>query len=261
MASGDSAENYAVFRECISSIIVGRSSQHKPNKAPKRRSYKAKSARRKDNAESRDVSSDSISSAAEEENPEELADFIDFIASEIFSTLPEPLQTLSYSAIQHSPALAETYSLPLTPSHLESLSNPLPTSIADTLTTYTPTLEAPDLLARALTEYIPGVTRPPPVWANTRKSACEICERDWIPLSYHHLIPRGVHEKVIKKGWHDEWMLNSVAWLCRACHSFVHRMASNEELAREWYTVGRILEREDVRDWARWVGRVRWKAR
>ncbi|KAL4972164.1 hypothetical protein BDW66DRAFT_144716 [Aspergillus desertorum] len=184
-----------------------------------------------------------------------------FLATEIFTTLPSPLQTLSYSAIQHSPALSTTYSLPLTQSILESLSNPLPSTITDTLSTYTPDLEAPSLLSKALTEYISAVTRPPPVWAKTRASACEICERDWIPLSYHHLIPRGVHDKVIKKGWHDEWMLNSVAWLCRACHSFVHRMASNEELAREWFTVERILEREDVQDWARWVRRVRWKAR
>ena len=105
-----------------------------------------------------------------------------------------------------------------------------------------------------------AVTAGPPVWATTRTDACEICERDWIPLSYHHLIPRAVHAKVVKRGWHAEWVLGSVAWLCRACHSFVHRMASNEELAREWYTVERILEREDVRDWARWVGRIRWKA-
>lgn len=112
-----------------------------------------------------------------------------------------------------------------------------------------------------LSEYTSSVTTGPPAWASTRADACEICERDWIPLSYHHLIPRGVHAKVVKKGWHDEWMLNSVAWLCRACHSFVHRMASNEELAREWFTVERICEREDVRDWAMWVGRVRWKAR
>ncbi|KAL2821055.1 hypothetical protein BJX63DRAFT_254061 [Aspergillus granulosus] len=261
MAASDSADNYAVFRECVSSIVVARNSQHKPNKAPKRKSYKVKSTKRNNNADSRDISSSSISSTTETESPEELADFIDFIASEIFNTLPDPLQNLSYSAIQHSPALAETYALPLTSAHLESLSNPLPTSITDTLTTYTPTLEAPDLLSRALTEYIPAVTRPPPIWANTRKSACEICERDWIPLSYHHLIPRGVHEKVIKKGWHDEWMLNSVAWLCRACHSFVHRMAGNEELARDYFTIERILEREDVQNWARWVGRVRWKAK
>jgi hypothetical protein len=123
--------------------------------------------------------------------------------------------------------------------------------------------DVPDFMHRVLNEYVPAVTMPPPVWATTRAAvdACEICERDWIPLSYHHLIPRGVHAKVRRKGWHGDWMLNSVAWLCRACHSFVHRMASNEELAREWFTVDRILEREDVRVWAKWVGRVRWKAR
>ncbi|KAL4811526.1 hypothetical protein BDV18DRAFT_129549 [Aspergillus unguis] len=265
MASSDSTDsNYAVFRECVSSVIIARSNQHKPSKT-KRKQHRQKTARRKGNAESADESSSSSTPAAatatEGENPEELADFIDFIASEIFTALPDNLQTLSYSAVQHSPALSTAYSVPLAHSTLESLSNPLPSSIHDTLATYTPDLDAITLLNKALTEYIPSVTRPPPVWASTRASACEICERDWIPLSYHHLIPRGVHDKVRKKGWHDEWMLNSVAWLCRACHSFVHRMASNEELAREWFTVERILEREDVRDWARWVGRVRWKAR
>ncbi|KAL4866372.1 hypothetical protein BDV12DRAFT_135574 [Aspergillus spectabilis] len=260
MAFPDPSESkYAVFRECVSGIIVARSNQHKPSKTPKRKAYKSRISKKKDTVKSTDQSS--TSDPIEEESPEELADFIDFIASEIFTTLPIPLQTLSYSAIQHNPTLSNTYSIPLTPQILESLSNPLPSTITDTLATYTPTLESPSLLNKTLTEYIPAVTRPPPVWANTRASACEICERDWIPLSYHHLIPRGVHEKVIKKGWHDEWMLNSVAWLCRACHSFVHRMAGNEELAREWFTVERILERDDVRDWARWVGRVRWKAR
>ncbi|KAL5047987.1 hypothetical protein BDW71DRAFT_205931 [Aspergillus fruticulosus] len=260
MAS-DAEFNYAVFRECVSSVIIARSNQHKPSKA-KRKASKIKAAKRKGNADSAKESSAPCTPApAEEENPEELADFIDFLAMEIFTTFPIPLQTLSYSAIQHSPALLTTYSLPLNHSILESLSNLLPSTITDTLSTYTPDLEPLSLLNKVLTEYIPAVTRPPPVWAKTRASACEICERDWIPLSYHHLIPRGVHDKVIKKGWHDEWMLNSVAWLCRACHSFVHRMASNEELAREYFTVERILEREDVRDWARWVGKVRWKAR
>ncbi|KAL3437959.1 hypothetical protein BDV09DRAFT_192592 [Aspergillus tetrazonus] len=257
----DAESNYAVFRECVSSVIIARSNQHKPSRA-KRKASKIKAAKRRGNPDSTDETSPpSTPAPAEEENPEELADFIDFVATETFTTLPTSLQTLSYSAIQHSPALSTTYSLPLTHSTLESLSNPLPSTITDTLSTYTPDFEPPSLLNKVLTEYIPAVTRPPPVWAKTRASACEICERDWIPLSYHHLIPRAVHDKVIKKGWHDEWMLNSVAWLCRACHSFVHRMASNEELAREWFTVDRILEREDVQDWARWVGRVRWKAR
>ncbi|KAL4794177.1 hypothetical protein BDV19DRAFT_390454 [Aspergillus venezuelensis] len=261
MATAHSSENYAVFRECVSSVIIAKSNRHKPKKTPRRRSYRASKAAKRKDAESEDRSS--ANSSAEEEDPDELADFIDFIASEIFSTFPEELKTLSYSALQHSPALADTYFIPLSHTTLEFLSNPLPSSIPDTLQTYgySPDLDPPSLLSKVLTEYIPSATRPPPVWVTTRAEACEICDRDWIPLSYHHLIPRGVHEKVRKKGWHDEWMLNSVAWLCRACHSFVHRMAGNEELAREWFTIERILEREDVRDWARWVGRVRWKAR
>jgi hypothetical protein len=38
-------------------------------------------------------------------------------------------------------------------------------------------------------------------------------------------------------------------------------MATNEELAREYFTVDLIMERGDVQDWAKWVGRVRWKAK
>ena len=82
-----------------------------------------------------------------------------------------------------------------------------------------------------------------------------------MPLTYHHLIPREVHKKVLKRGWHEEAVLNSVAWLCRPCHSMVHRMESNEELARRWYTVEKLLEREDVQRWRVWVGRQRWGVR
>jgi hypothetical protein len=117
------------------------------------------------------------------------------------------------------------------------------------------------LISSVIPDYIAVVTTPPPIWSNTRASACEICDRGWIPLTYHHLIPKQVHEKALKRRWHEEWKLNSVAWLCRACHSFVHRLAGNEVLAKELYTIDLLLEREEVQAWAKWVGRVRWKAR
>jgi len=41
----------------------------------------------------------------------------------------------------------------------------------------------------------------------------------------------------------------------------VHKIESNECLAREWYTVELLEGREDVQSWVKWVGRVRWKAR
>ncbi|RAL09541.1 HNH endonuclease [Aspergillus homomorphus CBS 101889] len=218
-----------------------------------------------------------------------------FLASETFPALPPDLQTLTYtpppttsSNTNPPPSTSTSTSTPnpdtentqTTPEDARTLAETLctttlPPSVPDTLTAYalldTPTTTSPNaheandnlttFFTPILAEYIAATTKPPPVWATTRKEACEICARDWIPLSYHHLIPRSVHAKALKKGWHPEWMLNSVAWLCRACHSFVHRMASNEELAREWFTVERILEREDVLSWASWVGRVRWKSK
>lgn len=267
-------DNYTVFRECLSSAIVARS-EGKPS--TKRRPKAKRNGRR-------EIPS-TTNNSTERADPEELAEFIDvhaptrsepdrpnnsvkFIAAETFASFPNPVQTISYAALQHDTSL-NVYvppdpDTPLDSSVLESICATIPVTVTDTLAVYGLMPDAADFLefiSPVLTEYITSVTTGPPAWAATRADACEICERDWIPLSYHHLIPRGVHAKVVKKGWHDEWMLNSVAWLCRACHSFVHRMASNEELAREWFTVDRILEREDVRSWANWVGRVRWKAR
>ncbi|KAJ5611693.1 hypothetical protein N7528_008798 [Penicillium herquei] len=253
-----SHENYTVFRECLSSAIVARSEEPKT----KRRTKVKRNGRKEVTVASSEVVT------TERANPEELAEFIDFIASETFTSFPEDLQTISYAAVQHDSNLAKTYvppdkDTPLESAVLESICSVTPVDVIDSLFVYglmADRADFPEFISPVLSEFISSVTSAPPVWATTRTDACEICDRDWIPLSYHHLIPRGVHAKVLKKGWHDEWMLNSVAWLCRACHSFVHRMATNEELAREWFTVDRIMEREDVRDWAKWVSRVRWKA-
>ncbi|PWY76272.1 hypothetical protein BO70DRAFT_398140 [Aspergillus heteromorphus CBS 117.55] len=255
------SENYQIFRECVSSAIVAKSTPSRPPKKARRSRPQRQKSKLKPQAQEQTQTEDNeFQSRAD---PEDLADFIDFIASETFPSLPPTLQTLTYDPTTPSP-FSESEDQHAPQALATTTSHTLPPSIPDTLTTYaliTDAADLPSFLSPILAEYIASVTKPPPVWATTRASACEICERDWIPLSYHHLIPRGVHAKVLKKGWHEEWMLNSVAWLCRACHSFVHRMASNEELAREWFTVDRICEREDVRVWAGWVGRVRWKAR
>ncbi|GCB22211.1 hypothetical protein AAWM_05096 [Aspergillus awamori] len=282
MTAPDS-ENYQIFRDCVSSAIVAKFSPT-PRTKKARRPRTTPRQKSSSRAEPKQEPEQPQQNEFTKTDPEDLADFIDrararergipflpspplssptkqFIATETFPSLQPPtLQTLSYD-----PNTDFTSSKEYSPQHLaEKTSHTLPASITDTLTAYALIESASDIpyfLAPILGEYVASVTKPPPVWATTRTDACEICERDWIPLSYHHLIPRSVHAKVVKKGWHEEWRLNSVAWLCRACHSFVHRMASNEELAREWFTVERICEREDVRDWAKWVGRVRWKAR
>ena len=148
---------------------------------------------------------------------------------------------------------------------VEIVVSTVPSDVVDTLTSYSiimpPSSDLHSFMSPILACYISTVTAQPSAWTSTRKSACEICERDWVPLTYHHLIPKAVHAKALKRSWHADHTLNSVAWLCRACHSFVHKMASNEELALDWYTIERICTRDDVKKWATWVGGVRWKKR
>jgi len=160
------------------------------------------------------------------------------------------------------------YGTPLETSTLEALLKPLPLTVMDSLSSYGIFTDASDLdkfLEPVLSAYITTISSPSaeytPSIAASRPDGCEICQREHLPLTYHHLIPRQMHAKAVKRGWHAEWELNKVAWLCRACHSFVHRVAPNEELARELFSVELLLEREDVVKWATWVSKVRWKAR
>lgn len=144
----------------------------------------------------------------------------------------------------------------------------LPPSVSDSLCSYGLIDEPSDLvrfLEPVLNNYLTTATAPPPEYTPSltasRPPGCETCGREHLPLTYHHLIPRQSHTKAIKRGWHKEWELNKVAWLCRACHSFVHKCASNDELAKDYYDVDLLLQRDDVQRFAAWVGRVRWKAR
>ncbi|CAZ83723.1 unnamed protein product [Tuber melanosporum] len=170
---------------------------------------------------------------------EDLSDFLDYLTQELYTFLPPPLQTAT-------PLSTTTLYHPLIP----PLST-LPPSITESLTNYDIVPDTDDvekLISRVLSEYIDAACTPPPEWtgAGSRNDACEICERVGVGITYHHLIPKSTHAKVIKRKWHPEVMLDSVAWLCRPCHSTVHRCASNEVLAREYYTVALLLEREDI---------------
>ncbi|TGZ80166.1 hypothetical protein EX30DRAFT_320474 [Ascodesmis nigricans] len=131
-----------------------------------------------------------------------------------------------------------------------------PPYLLEELTGYNLTDSPERILREVVEEYIGAASAPPPVWSKTRTTECEICDREG-NVTYHHLIPRSVHKKVLKRGWHQEWRLNVVAWLCRPCHSAVHRCASNEELAREYYTVEKLLEREDIQKWRNYISKQR----
>lgn len=261
MSSEDDA-NFATFRDCISVAVIEKSGGL-PTQVVKdsRSSKRVRSGKAPQKGGGKQDLGQHVFEAG---TPAELADFVEYIAQEAWQALPPELRELTFHSLQDK-SLAETYALPLSPDFVDKITNLLPPVVEDTLLAYRliqpPTSDLPSFFTPILTSYITATTTPPPNPSSTWASACEICDRDWIGLTYHHLIPRAVHAKVLKRGWHPEAKLNDVAWLCRACHSFVHRMAGNEELAREWWSVERILEREDVQRWRGWVGGVRWKKR
>ncbi|KAF1984081.1 hypothetical protein K402DRAFT_447841 [Aulographum hederae CBS 113979] len=198
-------------------------------KSPKKKTIKASMGRKK-----------SIKSVIHaENNPEEnsvtedLTEFIERpkkipeVATKIFTSFPPELRTLSYTLFENSPYLQEMYSVPIPGSTIDILTTHLPPSATDSLTRY---LFPSDL--SSLPTFLTTLTT---------------------PLLDPRYLLRPTHP--------PPQALNNVAWLCRACHSFVHAMAGNEELASEWYTLERIEGREDVRRWVGWVGRVRWKKR
>ncbi|TKA43656.1 hypothetical protein B0A54_05439 [Friedmanniomyces endolithicus] len=257
MIPDDEIASFEAFRDSVSTTVIARLAPS-PN-GSRKRAVKGRKNEIKPvvKAQTNDDDGDDAG---------ELSDF--FLAEEMFASLPSDLRSLSYAAIQDDPSLKTKYDIPLDPSLLTTIVDHLPPTTSDSLQTYALIPSPTDLdrfLQPILESYIATTTSPPPEYTPaltaTRPAGCEICAREHLPLTYHHLIPRQMHAKAVKRGWHREWELQRVAWLCRACHSYLHRVATNEELARKLYSVELVMERKDVVKWANWVGRVRWKAR
>lgn len=256
MIPEDQQKNYDLFRDCLSSVLIEKVTKDEPKS--RRRAKTKKSSGKYVHTKARDNKL---------KDTEELADFIEYIAEESFDCLPDELKALEYHAYASDAELQERYALPLTGDDVATLVPSLDPSVAESLLTYGITDEEEqgpnEFLAPILTLFMTSISTPPPAPSVTRTkaTACELCDRDWIPLTYHHLIPRFVHEKAIKRGWHREEDLQNAAWLCRACHSFVHQFASHEDLARYYYTVDLLLEQDEIVQFAKWISRLRWKGR
>ncbi|WP_261989932.1 HNH endonuclease [Hymenobacter sp. BT190] len=78
------------------------------------------------------------------------------------------------------------------------------------------------------------------------ETRCGLCEREVQQTSRHHLVPReegGRHGPVVE--------------LCQPCHSTVHLLLDNKELARRYNTIERLREAEELQKYLHWVRRSR----
>ncbi|MES1910874.1 MAG: hypothetical protein MHM6MM_003400 [Cercozoa sp. M6MM] len=91
---------------------------------------------------------------------------------------------------------------------------------------------------------------------------CEMCKRD-VKLTFHHLIPKEVHDQVLKRYAHlvdlcpparndKQRLLNYGTMICRACHSAVHSAESNLSLAVHYHTVALLLEHPRIARFVDW---------
>ena len=142
------------------------------------------------------------------------------MAEEIYASIPEQLRAISYGAIKDDQDLAEKYAVPLDRDVVIQIVESLPPEICDSFCSYGLIEDPSDLerfLDRVLNAYVTTVTTAPseytPELIASRPDGCEICGREQLQLTYHHLIPRQVQGKALKRGWHKEWQLNKVCWL------------------------------------------------
>ncbi|PFH47855.1 hypothetical protein AMATHDRAFT_151078 [Amanita thiersii Skay4041] len=230
---GDAPAQYYVFKDCLARCLLAH--------------LDSQSLASKDTLSTPSSISDSTS-----DDPSDLDDFSSYLSSECWSILPTSFQSATYETRDTVP---DTDTFPL--------GARVSPAFVDTLVSYGITTDAEEavrFLRRVLQGYVEEACAPPPVWSSTRTTECELCERE-VPLTYHHLIPRSTHAKVLKRKWHPESMLNSVAWLCRPCHSAVHHVARNEELAKDYYTLELLLQREDIQRWRKYASKQRWGVR
>ncbi|MEO0586944.1 MAG: hypothetical protein AAF078_04820 [Planctomycetota bacterium] len=88
-----------------------------------------------------------------------------------------------------------------------------------------------------------------------KPTACELCRREGVRLTKHHLIPVARHNKPRTRRQHDRADFNTrVAWLCPPCHNTVHATLSEQELAEHYHTLDRLAAHPDI---ARFVAFVR----
>ncbi len=87
-------------------------------------------------------------------------------------------------------------------------------------------------------------------------SDCVLCKRE-LPLTFHHVIPKLVQKRRWVKELHTATQLQEGIWVCKPCHSAIHRFIEHADLAREYHTVGRLLSHEELGKFVRWSQKQR----
>ena len=84
-----------------------------------------------------------------------------------------------------------------------------------------------------------------------KTGTCELCERENVEVTRHHLVPRMRHNKKVKREIGAD--RNHTVPLCRPCHDQLHALFTEKELEREYNTIEKLLAHSDVQTWLAWI--------
>ncbi|OON68896.1 restriction endonuclease [Hymenobacter sp. CRA2] len=87
---------------------------------------------------------------------------------------------------------------------------------------------------------------PPPAPAPAPETRCQLCEREVQFTSRHHLVPR-----------EEGGRYGPTVDLCQPCHSSVHLLLTNKELARRYHSVESLQQAEELQKYLHWIRRSR----
>ncbi|WP_266204670.1 HNH endonuclease family protein [Pontibacter kalidii] len=74
------------------------------------------------------------------------------------------------------------------------------------------------------------------------EQVCELCGREVLNLSRHHLVPR-----------EEGGRYGATAELCQPCHSTLHLTFSNRELAQIYNSIPALQQAEPLQKYLKWV--------
>ncbi|EWC45500.1 hypothetical protein DRE_05358 [Drechslerella stenobrocha 248] len=179
---------------------------------------------------------------------EELADFIEFLATDLYQYLPKDLTEVTYDM-----KLADESGRVGSIEMAEGFLNNLPATYIDAIVDAKLLTDEEDvkrMTTMVMEDYLAAATAPPQKWMETRPLECELCTRQ-VRLTYHHLIPRSTHARVLKKKIHPEYMINRVG----SEPIKVHHVEENMELAKNWYTIELLEQRDDIQRWIAYISK------
>lgn len=82
---------------------------------------------------------------------------------------------------------------------------------------------------------------------------CNLCSREEISLTFHHLIPRTLHSKKWYKKTYSSDNLSSGIDLCADCHEAIHDFITEKDLGKSFNTLELLNEHPKVMKFVGWV--------